>query len=255
VRLNVIFRQASRSLIIVNSHRVNEGRMPTIDKQTDGSEPDFFFVERKTPEEAREALVEVVSKRIPLKFGLDPVTDVQVLAPMRRGDLGTGELNRMLQMTLNGERGGIVGGTPFAVGDKVIQNSNNYELEVFNGDVGKIVSVSREAATFRVLFGKRPVEYRWDEADQLSLAYAVTIHKSQGSEYPAVVVLLHTQHFVMLKRNLLYTAITRGKKLVVLIGNRRALRLAVEQDAGDERCSALRYWLARPPDEGRLPGM
>jgi exodeoxyribonuclease V alpha subunit len=256
VRLNVIFRQASRSAIIVNSHRINEGRMPDFSPPAEGGETDFFFIERNDPQAVQQALVEMVGTRIPRRFGFDPVTDVQVLTPMRRGELGTNELNRLLQEALNpGRLQGTAGGAPFAVGDKVIQNSNNYDLEVFNGDVGRVVSTSGESMTFRVVFGNRPVEYRWDESDQLTLAYAVTIHKSQGSEYPAVVVLLHTQHYVMLRRNLLYTAVTRGKKLVVLIGNKRALRLAIEQDSGDERLSALAQWLVRPPGEGRLAGV
>ncbi len=256
-RLNVIFRQAESSAIIVNSHRVNEGKLPLQPKSEPGGvEPDFFFVERDDPAGVREALVEMCAHRIPRKFGLDPVADVQVLTPMRRGELGTGELNRMLQETLNA-RGGAslqIGGMTLRPGDKVIQNRNNYDLDVFNGDVGVVRSVSGESRTFRVTYGRRPVEYTHDEADQVSLAYAVTIHKSQGSEYPAVVVLLHTQHYMMLRRNLLYTAITRGKKLVVVIGSRRALGIAVRNASGGERLSALKDWLVRPPESDDLFG-
>lgn len=257
VRLDVIFRQARESAIIVNSHRVNEGKPPVEPKGEKGGKlPDFFVVERKDPESVREALVEVIARRIPRRFDFNPIDDIQVLSPMRRGELGTHELNRLLQETLHqGERRTPVGNTSFAVGDKVIQNSNNYDLDVYNGDVGRLVSVSRETMTFRVLFGKRPVEYRWDEADQLSLAYAVTIHKSQGSEYPCVVILLHTQHYIMLRRNLLYTAITRGKKLVVLIGSRRAIGIAARRDSGSDRLSALRHWLVQPPPTSDLPGI
>lgn len=249
-RLSVVFRQASQSAIIVNAHRVNQGQMPHGNKDG-GAGADFFFIDRDDPAALRETLVEVATRRIPQKFGLNPIDDVQVLAPMRRGDLGTNELNRLLQEKLNGGAARLqIGGMQVGVGDKVIQNSNNYELEVFNGDVGKVTSISPQSMTMRVQFGRRPVEYRWDEADQLSLAYSITIHKSQGSEYPAVVVLLHTQHFVMLRRNLLYTAMTRGRKLVVVLGSRRALHLAVRNARGEERLSALGEWLVRPPREG-----
>ncbi|MCB2156779.1 ATP-dependent RecD-like DNA helicase [bacterium] len=253
-RLDTIFRQAKRSAIIVNSHRINEGQYPLIPRTDDQREKsDFFFVQRDDPMELRDVLIEVVTRRIPQKFNFNPVEDVQVLTPMRRGGLGTNELNQVLQQTLNPDSAPLnIGGMNLRVGDKVLQTRNNYDLEVFNGDVGRITSISRESMTLRILFGKRPVEYRWEEADQLSLAYAMTVHKSQGSEYPAVVMIVHTQHFIMLRRNLLYTGITRGKKLVILLGSHRALRMAVQNAQSDERLSALRQWLARPPERDGL---
>ncbi|MEQ8822533.1 MAG: ATP-dependent RecD-like DNA helicase [Sumerlaeia bacterium] len=257
-RLNVIFRQARESLIIVNSHRINHGEMPMPGRREKGKpEPDFYVIDRDDPEGIREALMEMVTTRIPQKFGFHPVDDIQVLSPMRRSDLGIKELNDLMQGALNPK--GVhfqSGGQILRVGDKIMQTSNNYDLDVFNGDVGRITAIETGSKTLRVQFGKRSVEYRWDEADQLQLAYAVTIHKSQGSEYPAVVVLLHTQHFIMLQRNLLYTAVTRGKKLVVLIGSKKAIRLALRQSSGTEeeadRRSALRHWLVRPPEGDEL---
>ncbi|MBI5155338.1 ATP-dependent RecD-like DNA helicase [Candidatus Poribacteria bacterium] len=255
-RLEVVFRQASQSHIVVNAHRINHGQLPRgPQNQDESARSDFFFIEREEPAAVQAALLDMVSARIPRKFGLDPITDIQVLTPMRRGSLGTMELNRLLQERLNpGVRPHSVAGMALRTGDKVIQNQNNYELEVFNGDVGRVASMAPHSMTIRVMFGQRPVEYRFDEAEQLSLAYAATIHKSQGSEYPAVIVLLHTQHYVMLRRNLIYTAVTRGRKLVVVIGSRKALRIAVQNAGGGERLSALGHWLLRPPGEGDLFG-
>jgi len=249
-RLSVVFRQARESAIITNAHRINSGSMPLTEDADD-----FFLVRRDDPDGLQGALLEMVAERIPRKFGLDPIREIQVLTPMRRGALGTNELNRLLQERLNpGQALLKLGGLGLRIGDKVIQNSNNYELEVFNGDLGVVQSVNRESMTMLIMFGKRPVEYRWDEADQLSLAYAVTIHKSQGSEYPAVVMLLHTQHYVLLQRNLLYTGFTRGKRLVVLIGSNRAIAMAVKNAEGSRRYSALAEWMARPPEVTDLAG-
>jgi len=249
-RLSVVFRQARESAIVTNAHRINSGEMPLGEDAED-----FFLVRRDEPEGLQNALLEMVAERIPRKFGLDPIRDIQVLTPMRRGALGTNELNRLLQERLNpGPAMLRIAGMGLRIGDKVIQNSNNYELEVFNGDLGVVQSINRESMTINIQFGKRPVEYRWDERDQLSLAYAVTIHKSQGSEYPAVVMLLHTQHFVLLQRNLLYTGITRGKKLVVLVGSNRAIAMAVRNAEGSRRNSALAEWMSRPPEATDLAG-
>ncbi len=249
-RLSVVFRQARESAIITNAHRINSGEMPLGEDAED-----FFLVRRDEPDGLQNALLEMVAERIPRKFGFDPIRDIQVLTPMRRGALGTNELNRLLQERLNpGPAMLRLAGMGLRIGDKVIQNSNNYELEVFNGDLGVVQSINRESMTINIQFGKRPVEYRWDESDQLSLAYAVTIHKSQGSEYPAVVMVLHTQHFVLLQRNLLYTGITRGKKLVVLVGSNRAIAMAVRNAEGSRRNSALAEWMSRPPEVTDLAG-
>ena len=249
-RLSVVFRQARESAIITNAHRINSGEMPLADDAED-----FFLIRREDPEGLQQAMLDMVADRIPRKFGLDPIREIQVLTPMRRGALGTNELNRLLQERLNpGPPLLRLGSLGLRIGDKVIQNSNNYELEVFNGDLGVVQAVNRESMTMLIMFGKRPVEYRWDEADQLSLAYAVTIHKSQGSEYPAVVMVLHTQHFVLLQRNLLYTGLTRGKRLVVLIGSNRAVAMAVRNADGSRRYSALAEWMTRPPESGDLAG-
>jgi exodeoxyribonuclease V alpha subunit len=248
VRLDVVFRQAAKSLIIANSHRIHRGEFPRLEPPEDAEAPDFFFIRRDEPEGVREALIEMVSRRIPQKFGLDPIDDVQVLTPMRRGVLGSQELNTALRAALHPEPRPLLPGTGIGIGDKVIQGSNNYELEVFNGDVGRVQSHDRETGTVSIAFGRRVVQYGYDSLDQLQPAYAITIHKSQGSEYPAVVVPVHTTHFIMLQRNLLYTAVTRGKRLVVLIGSHRALAVAVKNDTPLARKTALRQWLLRPPD-------
>lgn len=249
-RLSVIFRQAQQSAIVVNAHRINAGEMPVAPEIRRGQPPpDFFRLDRRDPAAVRDGLVLMIKERAPRRFGLDPIRDIQVLTPMRRGDLGTVELNELLQAELNGDSPGTrIGHTFYRVGDKVIQGSNNYDLEVFNGDVGRIESIDQGSQTLRVRYGGRSVEYLWDEAmDQLQLAYAITIHKSQGSEYPAVMVVLHTQHYIMLRRNLLYTGLTRGKRLAVLLGPNRAIATAVRNASAGERRSALGQWLVRPP--------
>ncbi len=236
VRLSEIFRQARESRIIANAHRVNRGEMPLWDPETAAGQ-DFFFIERRDPEEALRTLTSVVTRRIPESFGLDPFEDVQVLTPMNRGLLGVVRLNEVLRDLLNPTGQEVVrGATRFRVGDKVMQVKNNYELEVFNGDVGRLLAIDEEAETVRCRFDDRTVEHPFASLDELALAYACSIHKSQGSEYPAVVVPLHTQHYVMLERNLLYTALTRAKRLVVLVGDPKALALAVRN-----RRTRLRY--------------
>lgn len=252
-RLDVVFRQARESAIIRNAHRVNSGEVPIAPKAEEGQpEPDYFSMHKDDPEALRAAIVQIVQERIPRKFKLDPVDEVQVLTPMRRGPLGTEELNRLLQGALNHSGAPLAAAglaARYRLGDKVIQTRNNYDLDVYNGDVGRIVDIGEESRTVRVRFGKRRVEYAQEEVvEQLELAYAVTIHKSQGSEYPAVVVVLHTSHFVMLRRNLLYTALTRGKRLVVLGGSPRAVAMAVRNSTEGERFTALAHWLrAGPP--------
>jgi exodeoxyribonuclease V alpha subunit len=244
VRLIEVFRQASASRIIVNAHRINHGEMP--EAAGGGAESDFFFTEVEDPEQGAARLLQIVSERIPARFGLDPVRDVQVLCPMNRGALGARALNLSLQRLLNPgrepriERFGYV----FAAGDKVMQVENDYDKDVYNGDLGFVSSVDPDAGTLSVSFDGREVPYDVSDLDHLVLAYATTIHKAQGSEYPAVVIPLSTQHYPMLQRNLVYTGVTRGRRLVVLVGQRKALAIAVAGKQTRRRWSKLREWLA-----------
>jgi exodeoxyribonuclease V alpha subunit len=239
VRLTQIFRQAGQSWIVRAAHAVREGHLPRSAPQGSG---DFYFVEVQTPDEVIGRLVAMICERIPARFGLDPLRDVQVLTPMNRSELGTQALNQHLQQVLNPARGGPEVqrfGLTFRGGDKVLQTQNNYQKEVFNGDVGRIVEINEKERELSVDFDGKRVCYDFGELDELILAYALSIHKSQGSEYPAVLIPLHTQHFVMLQRNLLYTALTRGKQLVVVVGHRRALEVAVSRHDTSKRYSAL----------------
>jgi exodeoxyribonuclease V alpha subunit len=237
VRLSHVFRQAAESLIVQNAHRINEGDEPFAGP-ADG---DFFVLERDDAESAKATVLELVRTRIPRKLGVHPVRDVQVLVPMHRGDAGAIALNTALQDALNPSTGAeLVRGTrKFRHGDKVMQLRNDYDKEVFNGDLGIVSYIDPSEGILRVRFDGRDLEYDGTELDDLALSYACTVHKSQGSEYPAVVIVLLTSHFVMLSRNLLYTAVTRGKRLVVLVGQRRALRVAVREDRRGERKSRL----------------
>ncbi len=243
IRLTEIFRQAAESKIVVSAHEINQGRVPELDSPA-GTTTDFYFISRDDPEAARATIVELVAERIPQRFGLGAITDVQVLAPMHRGELGTAALNRALQERLNPattESGELArGDRVFRRGDKVMQLRNDYEKAVFNGDIGVIVSVDTDSAALGVDFDGRLAGYERAELDQLGHAYCVSIHKSQGSEYPAVVIPLATQHFMMLQRSLLYTAVTRGKKLVVIVGSKRAIALAVKNADAKRRYT----WLA-----------
>lgn len=240
VRLTEIFRQAASSKIIVNAHRINEGKMP-LKSEAACDLTDFYFIEAKTPEEINDKLMHVIKDRIPSRFKLDPVRDVQVLTPMNRGGLGSRSLNIELQKLLNTNDSPKLNkyGTIFGVGDKVIQTVNNYDKEVFNGDIGTICSIDLEESQLQIEFDGRKVEYESHELDEVSLAYAASIHKSQGSEYPAVVIPLATQHYMMLERNLVYTAVTRGRKLVVIIGQANALAMAVRNKKATKRVTAL----------------
>ncbi|GAA4488308.1 SF1B family DNA helicase RecD2 [Gluconacetobacter asukensis] len=244
VRLTEVFRQAAQSRIITNAHRINEGRMPELSAE-EGS--DFYFVEAAEPEVGLRKLLAVVRDRIPARFGLDPVRDVQVLCPMNRGGLGARSLNIELQQALNppGEVKVERFGWTYGPGDKVMQIANDYDRDVFNGDLGVIDRIDIEEGELTVSFDGREVVYGFGELDELVLAYATTIHKSQGSEYPAVVIPLVTQHYAMLARNLLYTGVTRGRKLVVLVGQKKALAIAVRNQGGRRRWSKLKEWLVQ----------
>ncbi|MBI0539751.1 ATP-dependent RecD-like DNA helicase [Roseomonas sp. KE2513] len=246
VRLTEVFRQAAESQVIVNAHRINSGQMPEL-RPGEGS--DFFFVDAADPEEGVRKLLTVVRERIPARFGLDPVRDVQVLCPMNRGGLGARSLNIELQKALNppGELRVERFGWTFCPGDKVMQVANDYDREVYNGDLGVISTIDPEEGELTVRFEGREVTYGFGELDELVLAYATTIHKTQGSEYPAVVIPLTTQHYAMLARNLLYTGVTRGKRLVVLVGQRRALAIAVKNRNTRRRWSKLREWMEAGP--------
>jgi len=241
VRLTEVFRQAAHSRIITSAHLINEGRLPEL-PEADASS-DFFFIRRDDPERIAETLVEIVKRRIPSKFHLDPIKDVQVLSPMNRGSLGIRELNVRLQKELNPARPEepLVEkfGWQFRIRDKVIQTENNYDKDVFNGDIGQITGIDPVEREIRIRFDTREVPYDFGELDEVSLAYAITIHKSQGSEFPAVVMPLATQHYLLLQRNLVYTGVTRGRKLVVVIGQEKALSLAVRNNQTGRRYSGL----------------
>jgi exodeoxyribonuclease V alpha subunit len=229
-RLTEIFRQAARSRITVNAHRINRGLMPELAVRRDGI-TDFYFIEAAEPEDALSKILALVKTRIPRRFGLDPVRDIQVLCPMQRGGAGARSLNAELQKILNSqdpaqpavERFGYV----YRIGDKVMQTENDYGKEVFNGDIGFIKDIDSDADEILIDFDERTIPYGFDELDEVMLCYATTIHKSQGSEYPAVVIPVMTQHYRMLERNLLYTGVTRGQKLVVLVGQKKAVAMAV----------------------------
>lgn len=250
-RLSVIFRQAAGSYIITNAHRINSGQMPAFPSPEELSENpgDFFLFPAETAEEAAQWVQDVVCERIPRRFGLHPRDGIQVLAPMYRGPAGVHALNARLQEVLNPSAPlkpeKTLFGQTFRVGDKVMQTQNNYDKEVFNGDIGFVAAFDPINHTMTVDFERRLVLYDWSEADQLVLAYAVSVHKAQGSEFPAVVIPLVTQHYMMLQRNLLYTAVTRAKKLCVLVGSRRAISIAVKNDKVSQRYTALNWRLRK----------
>jgi exodeoxyribonuclease V alpha subunit len=257
-RLTEVFRQAASSRIITTAHAINAGTIPDLRSPPEGDSSDFYFLPAETPEQALALILKVVGERIPARFGLDPIAQVQVLCPMSRGGCGSRSLNIELQKLLNPDPAEQVErfGWRFAPGDKVMQIANDYEKEVFNGDVGTIDAIDADNSELSVLFptseaggssiaaGSRAVVYGWGELDHLVPAYACTIHKSQGSEYPAVVIPLLTQHYAMLQRNLVYTGLTRGKQLVVLVGQKKALAMAVKNHLGHRRYTKLAEWLA-----------
>ena len=244
VRLTEVFRQAAQSRIITSAHRINQGSIPDLNPPE--NESDFYFVQADDPEITVARIIELVKTRIPKRFGLDPIRDIQVLCPMNRGGAGARSLNIELQASLNpaGENKVERFGWTFASGDKVMQIENDYDKEVYNGDIGTIDDVDINAGELTASFDGRSVTYGFAELDMLVPAYAATIHKSQGSEYPAVVIPVLTQHYAMLQRNLLYTGVTRGKKLVVLVGQKKAVAIAVRNVSGRRRWSKLSEWLA-----------
>jgi len=245
VELTEIFRQARTSSIIVNAHRINQGLLPETEN-TPGTLSDFYFIHQEDPEKVLSTVLTMVKERIPKRFHLHAVNDIQVLSPMNRGVVGVTNLNAELQKTLNPGTDEVSrGGNVFRNHDKVMQIRNNYEKEVFNGDIGRIFHIDREGQELKVHFDDRFVTYDFSELDELVPAYAVTVHKSQGSEYPAVVVPVLTQHYMMLQRNLIYTAVTRGRKLVVLIGTKKALAIAVKNNKQQQRYSLLKERLLK----------
>ncbi|MCH2170795.1 ATP-dependent RecD-like DNA helicase [Myxococcota bacterium] len=254
-QLREVFRQEAQSTIVQNAHLVNQGTVPESERDPDG---EFFFIETENSQRIAARLIEVVQERIPARFGLDPIRDVQVLCPMRRGPLGTFELGQEIQNRLNPtssirarvERSGV----RFSQGDKVIQRVNDYEREVFNGDVGIVHGIDEIEQQLTIDFEGRQVFYPFEALENIALAYAITVHKAQGSEYPAVVMPLTTGHHIMLQRNLLYTAITRARKLVVLVGQRNALERAVSENEGLRRWTKLTEWLDSPTEPGLATG-
>jgi len=231
-RLEQVFRQDERSPIVWNAHRINNGQMPDLQQHAAADREGFYFIERDKPEDVLETIIELCTNRIPKRFALDPADDVQVMSPMYRGVVGVTNLNDELRKRLNPNAGPVVSrfGRSFAPNDKVMQIRNDYDKDVFNGDIGRVADVDRVAGKIVVRFDDKHVEYGFDELDGLQSAYAISVHKSQGSEYPAVVIALASHHYVMLQRNLLYTGVTRGIRLVVIVGDKKALGMAVRND-------------------------
>jgi exodeoxyribonuclease V alpha subunit len=244
MELNEIFRQARESLIIVNAHKINQGLMPAF-KPSGHKLADFYFIEQEEPEKVLGIILELVKERIPKRFEFDPIDDIQVLTPMHKGIVGAGNLNLELQKALNpGPDSLSRGGKNFRINDKVMQIQNNYEKEVFNGDLGRIIKIDLEAQEVIIDFDGKQVAYDYSDLDEVVPAYAISIHKSQGSEYPAVVIPILLQHYVLLQRNLIYTAVTRGKKLVVMVGSKKALAIGIGNDKTKKRFTHLRHRLA-----------
>jgi len=244
-RLTEVFRQAAQSAIISNSHRVNRGEMPLWPQGDEETDTDFYFLRAEEPSQGVDLILQLLKEKIPARFDFDPLDDVQIITPMQRGELGARNLNLVLQEALNPCKEGIERyGWTFRPGDKVMQIVNDYSKDVFNGDIGRVERIDREEQSLRVRFENRMVDYDFGELDELMLSYVVTTHKSQGSEYPCVILPLHTQHYMLLQRNLLYTAITRGKKLVILVGTTKALTMAVKRMDARRRVTTLGQRLA-----------
>ena len=241
VILDEIFRQARDSKIITNAHAVNQGRFPDI---KNGGKTDFYFINQEDPEKVSDLIVKLVAHSIPKSFGYRP-SDIQVLTPMHKGVSGVKNLNEKLQDVLNKNSEVYVRTRKLKIGDKVMQTVNNYNKEVFNGDIGNITTIDEENQEITVDYDGRKVAYDYSEIDEFTLAYTISVHKSQGSEYPVVVMPLVTQHYVMLQRNLLYTGITRAKKLIVLVGSPKAMAIAVRNDKTASRCTGLKERLQK----------
>jgi len=243
MRLTQIFRQAQESMIVVNAHRINQGQFPE-GATKPVPQADFFWVENENPQRIQQLVLKMVCDRMPEVYGLDPMRDVQVLTPMHKGDVGTIQLNALLQERLNPHGDEVKRGQRiFRVGDRVLQMRNNYDKDVFNGDLGWIVSLDREAETLEIDFEGREVSYDFEDLEELSLAYAISVHKSQGSEYPAIIMPVVTQHYMLLQRNLIYTGLTRARKLAVMIGSRRALSIGLKNKESSKRFTHLIYRL------------
>ncbi len=245
VTLDKIFRQAQSSQIVVNAHRINQGSIPSINpsQATDPSN-DFYFIEQEDPDRVLDIILKLARKRIPERFGFDPVDDIQVLTPMHRGSVGAGNLNRQLQAAFNPGEGGVTRGErSYRVNDKVMQIRNNYDKEVFNGDIGRIAAIAWESREVTVTMDGRDIVYDFGDLDEIVPAYAISVHKSQGSEYPAVIIPIVTQHYILLQRNLIYTAVTRGKKLVVIVGSRKAMAIGINNNKTRQRYTRLKYRL------------
>ena len=243
IKLTQIFRQAATSDIITNAHNINKGILPKLDNPVDGT--DFYFIQAEPGDDIINKIIAITSDRIPKKFKLDPIHDIQLLCPMQRGGSGARSLNVELQKVLNPNYSdGIVKfGQTFAAGDKVMQTENNYDKDTYNGDIGVITGINQEEQEVVINFYGNEVIYEYADLDQITLAYATTIHKSQGSEYPAIIVPITMQSYLMLKRNLIYTAVTRGKKLVIVIGQKKALSMAIKDTKSSNRYSKLKDWL------------
>jgi exodeoxyribonuclease V alpha subunit len=249
VRLTHIYRQARESMIVVNAHRINEGEFP-LGSPHAPPKADFFWVEKEDLRELQALILRMVCERIPEAYGLDPMSDVQVLTPMHKGEVGTIALNTLLQERLNPWGRELVRGQrAYRIGDRILQLRNNYDKEVFNGDLGRILDFDTKDETLKAEFDGREVEYGFDELDEIGLAYAISVHKSQGSEYPAVVMPVVSQHYMLLQRNLIYTGLTRGRKLAVLMGSRRAMHMGLGNERGRQRHTSLAVRLAK---EGQI---
>jgi exodeoxyribonuclease V alpha subunit len=254
VKLSTIHRQAKHSHIVVNAHRIIEGKMPVVKSASKQQKSDFYFIYRENPEEIANLILQLCSERIPKSFAFDPVHDIQIITPMNKGILGASNLNKLLQDVLNPQGFQIErGGQRLRVGDKVMQIKNNYDKDVYNGDIGIIQFIDLDNQEVTVDFYGKRVKYDFSELDELMLAYAISVHKAQGSEYPAVIIPIVTQHYVMLQRNLLYTAITRGKKLVVLVGTYKAIAIAVKNSSVQKRFSLFKERLKGQPSQLSLP--